>query len=237
MTNSTWPRGTITRGLAAERARYNLGSGDPSRVLWWLPDLLDELDFTRVVIYGRASTIGQVTSIPQQLSELLAAVDFYGLTIVGRFKEECSGAWYGRSRLGQAIVAANLRDAFVLADNSTRILRHENFHSRLRPSLRASDSQWDDLKCFAGPVRIATIADPALANSAIRSGEIRRGHSYSGNQGGRPAKSESRQCKEEREAKLPTALKLFEEGLSKRAIAASIGVPKSTVHDWITKTR
>lgn len=233
VTKSGWKVGIYEKGIAAVQARHYVGSGNPGRVLCSLDDAL-EAGLTRVVMYARASTSQQVDSIPQQMADLDAAVWAHGLEEVGRFEEVCQGGTIARSALLAAIICAEREGAFVLADNSTRVLRHEDFDARCRSSLRASDYQWDDLADFARDVRIATLQHPALENAAIRGSESRRGQTHTGRKGGRPPKPERRACKAIREANRDYVLYLANDvGMSYREIEAETGVRKSTVGRWV----
>lgn len=142
---------------------------------------------SNVVLYCRVSSAKQSRTIPGQRADLLAAARRAGLTIVGRVTEVGNASLPRRPRLKRAIELARQRNAFVLAHNPSRYLRHPAFG----PSnfeLQPFGHSWVVLAGIANDVTLATITEPEATNREIRSAESVRGQSTSKRRGGRPPK-------------------------------------------------
>jgi DNA invertase Pin-like site-specific DNA recombinase len=201
---------------------------------------IDPRENPKVVVYYRASGRAQKNSgkfaWQKQLTESYLPEN--GYEIVGTFEIVICGRHFRyRSALRQAVALARKTGAIVVAATRDRFVRavgYNGTHQSDRPTLR----QYEELCELADGVTLATIIPPETSPEAVRSIQVNGGHQAAGNKGGRPRKKKP--CppghkKRQREAQLPMALELHQQGYSLSQIANHLGRPRPTIQSWIKK--
>ncbi len=200
-----------------------------------------------VVLYARVSTRQQYAdgNHLSQLTELRAEAERLGLNVVGEIVEVKSGSIYEmgpgyeeyRSGLFKALMTARRTDAFILACDVSRLLRHPCFHAKTKPNARPTKDDLRELSELAGDVVMVTILEPDAPPSIERGTCRRRGQQYRQRTGGRPRKKQV----EEKEAghmtrryreKFEPCLRAYAKLRSLREVSKLYGVPHTTLARW-----
>jgi DNA invertase Pin-like site-specific DNA recombinase len=127
----------------------------------------------------------------------------------------------------QAATEAREHGAKLVAESTDRFIRHEDYHSSKNPDAQARETDLEDLGYLTRGVTLSTLLHPDATPARVRSFQRKRGQWAKGHKGGRPLAKKKR-----REKLLPDVLRLHVTGKSCRAIAAMLGLPRSTVHRW-----
>ncbi len=191
---------------------------------------------TKVVIWCRVSKCQQKSrgNNADQETDLHTAVEARGGTVVDVV------LWVGRASNGNADAglydAANRAaraGAVLLAESTSRYARHPRYHSQHRPHLVAGMIALRDLRWVCGDVMLVTLLDPDATWKEERAHQSKRGQRRKGNTGGRPNKP----CykKRRRERLLPQVRQLYDEGMSYRAIARTVGTHERNVRRWVRR--
>ncbi len=209
---------TRRRSTAKIVADYRHAEGEPAdyfqccNAAGWQPPKQN------VVLLARVSTRQQHAdgNHLSQLTELKAQAARWGLNVVKAFLEVKSGSIYEmgpgyeeyRSGLFKALMTARRNDAFILACDVSRYLRHPCFHAKKKPNVRPTKDDLRQLSELAGDVVMVTILEPDATPSIERGNCRRRGQQYRQRTGGRRTGVTPGYKKARREQLLPEAHEL-----------------------------
>jgi hypothetical protein len=195
----------------------------------------------RFIVLARVSTHeqgrndnlqGQTFNLPREVEALggvVIAVEEHGWS--GKV-----GQWL--RKLTAIAKLAQQRDAIILAATTDRLIRSFWFRSNHMVLSQAQAQRQDliELHEAADGVRLMTFLDPDASPAECKSLLTKWGQEAKGKRGGRPVKAEPKSAgsvKQRRLALLPRVLQLHAERLGYGAIAARLGLPKTTVQRWV----
>lgn len=191
-----------------------------------------------VVLYCRVSSLKQFDdgTLDDQKQSTKRILEADGAVILATFGSIETASYTDenmRGRLAAAIAMAKKENAIVVVESTSRLIRSSEYDHRRNQKAQPTVWGFTQLMKLADGVSIASICPPDEMPGAERSMQIKRGQAAKGKKGGRPAKPESK--KETRLRRLDAALKLRDKGKSYRDIGTELGVPHSTVQDWVRK--
>lgn len=197
---------------------------------------LEDIDFDApVVLYARSSTRGQQRggNLDDQLSELRRAAGTR--PVVGEYSEVANAAICNHSRcsLLRAICRARQMGAIVLAASRDRVLRHCDARQIDPANEKPYRYEYLELESMLDGVQIASVIDPDLPQSQVRSLQTKRGHVAKGNAGGRPRRDYQPRSLGARQRQAAVRMRI--EGASLSEIAAELGRSRSTIFDWVRR--
>jgi DNA invertase Pin-like site-specific DNA recombinase len=210
-----------------------LRAGKASNYIKHIEALAVERPGLNVVLWERVSKPRQgrkQDNIGDQDKNLRQRASELGMKVISVFAHEGSG--YGdesKTLLARAAAYAARHDAIVFAETTSRLMRHPAFHSKQWPNAQARES---DLKFLPDFGVLATDLPPDASPSELRSYERRRGQRIKQRPGGRPVKPGYK--KRIRLRMKTKAIKLHGRGWSLNEIANETGVPRSTIHRWVS---
>lgn len=188
---------------------------------------------TLVVLWCRVSSGLQNVSgnNADQEADLRAAVEARGGIIVDLV------AHAGRIVDAEAVLyrAANLaaqHGAVLLAESTSRFIRHPRYHPKLRPHLMPTSVGLLELRWVCGDVPLVTLLDPDATWQQERAHQSKRGQRRKGKPGGRPAQTRPGDKKAFRLRSLPKVRWMRYIGMSNRAIARGLGTDDRNVRRW-----
>jgi hypothetical protein len=187
----------------------------------------------RVYIVCRVSKPHQRANLADQKAHLRSEAARLGLTVVG---EVCVVANAGDPLwLATAAYKAKKLRAALLAETTCRFVRSPHFSAKLTAKRQElpSDGDYWYLHYMTGGVSVLTVADPDAPPTANRSLHRIRGQQQKGNVGGRPEAKKPGFKRQRYIEKAPQARQMRAAGQSLASIARALGVPKSTVQDWV----
>ena len=201
-----------------------------------LTDLVRQGQGLLVVLYCRVSGRAQnwKGNLDDQERRLRREAKRLGLLVVACYREVSSGWTDNRPNLAAAAKRALAEGAVVLAQSRGRLIRSIYFDTFINPYAYPTVAEFDELQRQTKGVKLATLLDPDVTSRQERAFETRRGLRSKGC-GGRPATNKAGYKKERRLAKLPRALRMRACGATVRRIAASTGVPASTLQGWLLR--
>jgi DNA invertase Pin-like site-specific DNA recombinase len=191
------------------------------------------------VIYCRVSERMQnhKGNLRDQMKLLRSLIEYQGGTVVDVFGEIAAG-WElrnepdKRSKLFDAIAAAEKVGAVVVTESTDRYLRHPLYTAMdqdLQPTLR----QFQELQQKANCVMLATLLHPDASPRKVRGHQSKRGQQVKGKKGGRPKKPGH--MKRRRKNLLAEVRRMREAGNSLGVIAKQTNVPKPTIQVWLAR--
>jgi DNA invertase Pin-like site-specific DNA recombinase len=164
-------------------------------------------------------------------------------TNLRRVVEECEatvvdvathvGPGWDTDWLLRAAEAARRYGAKLLAESTSRLIRHPCYNSKSWPTAQARDSDLYDLRWATEGVTVVTVVSPDATPSEERSHYTKRGQQEKSRKGGRPTKTKPGDKKRRRLELLPLVLRLRERGATLGDIVARTKLPKSTIARWI----
>ncbi len=168
-------------------------------------------------------------------SNLRRAVESKGGVVVEVVRHVGSGFypfWVAR-----AAAISKQHGATLLAESTDRFIRHPGYHSNDFADAQAREVELLELERDADGVRLMTHLHPDATPREVRSYQSKRGQREKGRMGGRPINRTPGYKKKRQQEKIGLVLWLHRRGWSIRRIAAErmVGVPKSTVSEWIQK--
>ena len=188
---------------------------------------------TPVVLWCRVSSGAQSATgnNADQEAVLRAAVESRGGTVVGVV------AHAGRIADADDVLcrATNLaaqNGAVLLAESTSRFIRHPHYHQNLRPHLMPTAVGLRDLRWLCGDVVLVTLLDPDATWQEERAYQSKRGQRRKGKPGGRPTKPKPGYKKLRRLQALPKVRWMKWVGMSNRAIAKSLATNEKNVRRW-----
>jgi len=196
----------------------------------------------RAICYMRASTWRQREggNLDRRMQHLRQALRQKNIPIVAEYTECFSGRKLDRRlKLKKAIRHARhlIRQGKMVAivsDCRNRFLRG-TFYDRTPSTEKPLADQWRKLKKMANGVQLATLIEPDKPFNQVRTFEMCVAE-QAGRHIGRPKnkiKPTPGAKKQKREQLRPLVLELWQNGISVRVIAKQLGLPKSTVGDWL----
>ena len=132
--------------------------------------------------------------------------------------------------LARAAELAERHGAKLLAETTSRFMRHLNHHSREWPSAQARDIDLRWLRFVTKGVVLVTVLHPDASWKEERAYQTRRGQRQKANRGGRRTPGYKTRRKKKM---LPVVLRLHAGGKSYAVIEQETGVPKTTVGRWL----
>jgi len=165
-------------------------------------------------------------NLDDQESNLRRYAQSVGAVVVG--VERHVGPGWDPLWLASASRSARQHDAILLAESTSRFVRHAAYHSVEYPKAQARKTELDDLEYWTSGMPLATIVHPSASPGEERSFQIKRGQDHKHRKGGRPLTKKRR-----RERLKPKALEMKMQGMTIRKIAGTLSVPHSTVQDWL----
>jgi DNA invertase Pin-like site-specific DNA recombinase len=194
----------------------------------------------RVVLCCRVSHCNQDQNgnLDNQERHLRLLLESKGVVIVDAVKVTVSGT--DPSWILNAVLNSMKEKVFLVAESTSRFVRHPAFHSQEAPDLQARRSDLEDLREWSLDVPLFTALDPDASPEEEKSFQTNRGITSKGKKGGRPRKK-NRSCKARREAYLPIVMELHEAGKSYREIAGHLNslddefpdISYKTIGNWI----
>ncbi len=132
----------------------------------------------------------------------------------------------------EAAVTANEHGAKLVAESTSRFIRHPEYHSSQRPQLqpRAADLEW--LRFCTQGVTLTTVLHPDSSWTQERAHQAARGQRRKKDKGGRPRKAKPAYKKRRRLELLPEVKRLKLQGLSNREIGRRLGTDEKNVRRW-----
>lgn len=160
-----------------------------------------------------------------------------GVRVAGVVGYTGSGADLDDMRLWleRAVALARKHGGAVLAETTDRFARHPFFNPKTDPGLIPMRHQFKALADLAGDVILATHLHPDASPKQVRSYQTKRGQRAKGKPGGRPKNNPPGYKKERREAMRDEVIRLRKLNVSRRRIAALIGVAYPTVRRWVAE--
>ena len=188
---------------------------------------------TLVVLWCRVSSGLQnaTGNNADQEADLRAAVAARGGTVVAVV------TYAGRvvdadAALYRAANVAAEAGAVLLAESTSRFIRHYRYHPKLRPHLTPTANALRDLRWLCGGVPLVTLLDPDAMWRDERAHQSKRGQRRKGKTGGRPAKKRHGYKKAFRLRSIPKVQWMIYVGMSNRAIARGLGTDERNVRRW-----
>jgi hypothetical protein len=205
--------------------------GKPSKVIRRAKRVIKPGDF--VVLWCRVSHRSQarnrnLTNQEVYLRKRMAKLRAIIVDVV----RHVGPGWSG-FHLKKAVGLAKEHNAKLVTVCTSRFVRHLDWHSQNAPHLQPTVDDIKSLKAWTKGVTIATVLHPNASQSKERSVLTRIGQMTKGKYGGRERKTRPGDKKRRRDEKLSTVLEHHKQGCSSRDIARKVGLPKSTVNDWV----
>jgi DNA invertase Pin-like site-specific DNA recombinase len=192
------------------------------------------------VVYVRVSTQKQSNNgnLDDQEKRLIDELKARGIQVIVVYREVCAGYCRDeRKELIAAIEHAQRENAILVAESLDRLIRPENYEGNRDDNipLNIQDLEW--LKQISGDVPLTTFIAPCFTAYEIRSNRIRGGQERNG-RGGRPRKNRPNEYKKRASKEdLQEVLKLSKCGHSVRDIARILERGKSTIYDWLLRSK
>ncbi len=168
--------------------------------------------------------------------ELLTAVEGLGGIVVG-VTAHAGKVSEAEAQLCKVANMASRSDAVLLAESTSRFVRHPNYHPKLRPHLVAGANILRDLCWVCGDVTLVTMLDPDAKWQDERAHQSKRGQLQKGNRGGRPTKPIPGYKKRCQGLMLSKVFWLSKTGFSVRDIAAMLKQHTTQIQRWRNKLR
>jgi len=137
-------------------------------------------------------------------------------------------------RLADAAELARQHGAKLLAENTSRLIRHPCYGKKWKDA-QARELDLRELRRVTEGVVLVTHLDPDATSKQEQKYHEERGKSEKGRKGGRPAQPKAGHKKRRRDELLPVVVGWHEDGWTLGRIAKAVGLPRSTVQDWIAK--
>lgn len=219
---------------ASRRAKQRIGGDDgalgtASDFILFIVQLAVLRPGCFVVLYCRVSSYTQRWNgnLKAQRRELQRVAERHGLRVLRCFYEVGSGWRRDREGLQMAATFAAKHNAVLLAESTGRFIRNRNYHSELRPEVCPTDRELEDLRADTQGVPLATALHPDTNWRAVRAYESLRGRNLIPRAPGDKVRRRHRLRKE--------VLKRAFMEYTQREIARLVGIPRSTVRDWLAK--
>ncbi len=188
---------------------------------------------TPVVLWCRVSSGLQNANgnNADQEAELRAAVAERGgiiiavMTYAGRVDK-------AEAELFRATNMAAENGAVLLAESTSRFIRHPRYHPKLRPHLMPTTLGLRDLRWVCGDVPLVTQLDPDATWQEERAHQSKRGQRRKGKPGGRQAKKRPGYKKEFRLRSIPKVRWMRYVKMSNRAIARALKTDEKNIRRW-----
>jgi hypothetical protein len=179
----------------------------------------------------RGNLADQETNLRRIVSELGAIV----LHVVKHVGSGTEPVW-----LIPAARLAKAAGAVLLAESTSRFIRHPGYHSSNWPTARARNYDLEDLQSWTDGVQLITVLPPDATSSDETAFQSKRGQELKENAGGRPRKTQPR-GKERRAAYVPLAVEMRKAEMTYRQIAAELNgiddgfpdVSHATMGNWL----
>ncbi len=186
-----------------------------------------------VVLYCRVSRCvqrrrGNLADQEQTLREIVERLGGHVVAVVSFV-----GSGQDSSMLARAAALAKQHAAVIVAETTDRLIRHPAYHSDENWKVQARDIDLQDVKYWADSVPVLTALHPDATPEEARSSQTMRGQRVKGRKGGRPKLSKPGYKKTRRQRLLPIVQSMRREGASLGQIAVTVGVPRSTVQEWV----
>jgi len=186
----------------------------------------------RVVDYGRVSSRQQKKNLSHQLAKLKVDVEKRGHLSVATVGEIAPGWEYWRTGFGRAIAIAKEFNAIVVARSIKRFWKSWDPEWKTRQKgLPLSVFDMKQLMAEADGVLLATVIPPDAPPKKEKSEETKEGQAATGNKGGHPVELFPK--KAARLKNMPRVLALRKAGKGYGEIGDMLGIPRSTIRDWI----
>jgi len=191
----------------------------------------------KVVLCCRVSTYeqGRTEKLTRQVAYLRQEMERREAAVVYVIRHVGSGRnpyW-----LAKAVVIAKEHGAKLVAESTSRFIRHPGYHSVQNWTAQARDVDLEDLRWWTKGMTLVTLLNPDASPADERSYQSKRGQRAKGRKGGRPKQNEAGYKKQRRISNLPKVYWMNVCGLSIRRIATMLQVPTMTVHGWIQRLR
>ena len=188
---------------------------------------------TLVVLWCRVSSDLQNVSgnNDDQEADLRAAVEARGGAVVA-VVTYAGPVVDADAALYRAANVAAQAGAVLLAETTSRFIRHHDYHPKLRPHLTPTANGLRDLRWLCGDVPLVTLLDPDATWRDERAHQSKRGQRRKGKTGGRPTKKRPGYKKAFRLRSIPKVRWMQIVGMSDRAIARALGTDKRNVGRW-----
>lgn len=213
-----WARRQPKTGVASNYiSRFNLRPGDI------------------VALWCRVSTPWQQRRghLADQEATLRRAVAAAGAHVAVVVPWEGSGA--DSTSLAYAAAEAQRHGATVLlAESTDRFVRSARYSACCQNWLPL-DGDFEYLRYMTDGFPLMTLIDPDATPGQMRAYQTRRGQTETGRKGGRPAVVRPGDKRRRRENELPKVLEKVTDGGSLRQISREIGIPISTLQEWLQK--
>lgn len=188
---------------------------------------------TPVVLWCRVSSGPQdaTGNNANQEAELRTAVAARGGTLAGVVAHAGRIANADTALFRAAHIAAR-HGAVLLAESTSRFIRHPRYHPKLRPNLMPTGVGLRELRWVCGDVPLVTLLAPDATWREERSHQSKRGQRRKGKLGGRPTKKRPGYKKAFRLHSMPKVRWMKYVGMSNRAIARGLGTDERNVRRW-----
>ena len=209
-----------------------------SKYLHWLKQYHYDHPDMRVIIYIRDSSRSQDHKGNLDTHEMVSRRRLKRLKIqvVGCNREVSSG-WIlepdKRTGLMNAVKEAKRQKAVIVTTSVDRVLRSIDFNTQTNPFAMPTEAEYEKVKKLTCNIPILTLLHPNMPPRKVRGYQTKWGQKAKNNKGGRPSVNKPGYKKQRRKEKLPKVLRLYEKNASLGRISALVGIPKSTVADWI----
>ena len=197
---------------------------------------------TPVVLCCRVSHCnqGRKGHLEDQENNLRQILKSTGVRIVSVFKKVASGI--DPSWVFDAVQIAEKYQAVLVAESTSRFIRHPGFHSKEEPDLQPRKSDLEKLRDWTSGISLFTALNPDASPEEEKSFQTNRGLEFNSKRGGRPRKKNPLR-RARKEAYLPIVLEQHESGMSYRQIANSLNskddefkeISYSAIGNWIRK--
>ncbi|QDT76009.1 helix-turn-helix domain-containing protein [Lacipirellula limnantheis] len=195
------------------------------------------------VLHARVSSLSQGyrKNLPPQVSVVRDAALERGFRLIEVVEEEGPGwrtEWgFDRYLLERSIAMAREHNGIVLFESTDRAIRPYGYNGRINPGQQPTKFEFELLMQLTDGVPLVTVYDPDMDWREVKSRQTRRGQEGKNARGGRPVKTQPGDKKRRRGLLEPRARRLHELGYSKADLAAMLGIPESTLRNWIREWR
>jgi DNA invertase Pin-like site-specific DNA recombinase len=190
----------------------------------------------KVTLYLRESHRTQKKNFAGQEAYARRKVEARGIVVVKVFRDVSSGFAERRdwSVFLQAVAHAQEHGTILVAVSVPRFLRSRYYNSEHDFDAEPSADEFDELLLMADGVTLATIIHPSKPPWKVRKYESDYGRKAKGSgTGGRPKKAESGAKKQRLLDNIELVREMKSKGKKARFIAKRMGIPRSTVQDWL----
>ena len=194
----------------------------------------------KVILWCRVSGGPQGTNgnNADQEVEMRAAVEARGANVtsvehyIGRASGDAWHAW-----LCRVANKAEREGAVLLAESTSRFVRHPEYHPKHNPHLAPGLQELSDLRWVCGDVTLVTLHDPDITWKDERALQSKRGQRQKGNRGGRPTKRTPGYKKHRRRMMLSKVFWLSKVRFSVRGIAVMLNQHPTQIQRWLNELR